>query len=59
MATNHSERGIVEQIGKLIYPRLLPYQRRRELKTLLAAILFGLLTATMLAALMIRRNLGK
>jgi hypothetical protein len=37
-------------LGKLLYPRLSPDQRRREMHFLLIALLTGLLTAGIIAA---------
>ena len=56
MTTNHFGRGIVDQIGKLIYPRLQPFQRRREMKTLVAALSVGLLMAALLTIMMFAKN---
>jgi hypothetical protein len=39
--------------GKLLYPRLQPDQRRREMHFLLIALLMGLITAGIVALLMI------
>ncbi len=36
-------------LGKLLYPRLSPDQRRRELRVLLAALLTGLVIAAAIA----------
>ena len=40
-------------LGKLLYPRLQPDQRRREMHFLLTALLTGLVTAGIIAASMI------
>jgi hypothetical protein len=40
-------------LGKLLYPRLQPDQRRRQMHVLLTALLTGLLTAGVIAAVMI------
>jgi hypothetical protein len=44
-------------LGKLLFPRLQPDQRRREMRFLLAALLAGLVIAGILAMVMIM--LGK
>jgi hypothetical protein len=40
-------------LGKLLYPRLQPDQRRREMHFLLTALLTGLLTASIIAVVII------
>jgi hypothetical protein len=40
-------------LGKLLYPRLQPDQRRREMHVLLTALLTGLITAGIIAVVMI------
>jgi hypothetical protein len=40
-------------LGKLLYPRLQPDQRRREMYFLLSALLTGLVTAGIIALVMI------
>ncbi len=39
-------------LGKLLYPRLSPDQRRREMHVRLAALLTGLVIAAVIAAVM-------
>ena len=39
--------------GKLLFPRLQPDQRRREMRVLLAALLAGLVIASTIALVMI------
>ena len=45
--------------GKLLFPRLQPDQRRREMHTLLAALLAGLVIAGITATVMILVVKGK
>ena len=45
--------------GKLLFPRLQPDQRRREMRTLLAALLAGLVIASITALVMILVVKGK
>jgi len=40
-------------LGKLLYPRLQPDQRRREMHFLLTALLTGLITAGIIAVVII------
>jgi hypothetical protein len=40
-------------LGKLLYPRLSPDQRRREMRVLLTALLTGLVTAGLIVLVMI------
>jgi hypothetical protein len=40
-------------LGKLVYPRLPPDQRRREMRHLLTALLTGLFTAAIIVLVMI------
>jgi hypothetical protein len=40
-------------LGKMLYPRLSPDQRRREMHILLTALLTGLITASIVALVMI------
>jgi hypothetical protein len=40
-------------LGKLLYPRLQPDQRRRQMHLLLTALLTGLITAGIIAVVMI------
>jgi len=47
---------ILKRMGELLYPRLQPSQRRREMKTLLLAVLTTLAFAAGMVALMISRN---
>jgi hypothetical protein len=39
--------------GKMLYPHLPPDQRRREMRVLLSALLIGLVTAGIIAVVMI------
>jgi len=40
-------------LGKLLYPRLSPDQRRREIRVLFSALLTGLITAGAIAVVLI------
>ena len=45
--------------GKLLFPRLQPDQRRREMRILLAALLTGLVIASAIALVMIAMGKAK
>jgi len=45
--------SMTPDLGKLLYPRLQPDQRRREMHFLLTALLTGLLTASIIAVVII------
>ena len=40
-------------LGKLLFPRLQPDQRRKEMRVLLGALLTGLITASLIVLVMI------
>jgi hypothetical protein len=44
---------MILSLGKLLYPRLSPDQRRREMHVLLTALLTGLVTAGIVVVVMI------
>jgi hypothetical protein len=45
-----------DRLGKWLFPRLPPYRQRREIKTLLAALVVGLFVAGIIAAILILAN---
>ena len=47
---------MTERLGKWLFPRWQPYRRERETKTLLVALLAGLVVAGILTAIIILTN---
>ena len=47
---------IIDFLGKIFFPRLQPWQRRREVKTFLTAVLVGLIFAGIAAALILLKS---
>jgi hypothetical protein len=47
---------MTERLGKWLFPRWQPYRRRRETKTLIAALLVGLVGAGIMTAIIILTN---
>jgi hypothetical protein len=48
---------VERNLGKLLFPRAEPWQRRRKFQTLLVVIVVGIITGGLLALLIIERNL--
>jgi hypothetical protein len=46
----------MNKIGKMLYPRLDRWQRRREIKRIMAAVLSGLFFAGIVGLMMILKN---
>jgi hypothetical protein len=47
---------ITDWLGKRLFPRLEPYHQRREIRTLMAALLVGVLVAGAVTGLLILMN---
>jgi len=48
----------IDQIGKILFPRLQPWQRRREIKIYIITMLTGVFFAVIIAAIIFLKNSG-
>ena len=46
----------IDRLGKLLFPRLQLWRRRREIKTILAALLIGFIFAAIIGAIILLKN---
>jgi nitrate reductase NapE component len=46
----------IDQLGKLLFPRLQPWQRERKVKTIIVVVVFALIAAGMIGGFMFLRN---
>jgi hypothetical protein len=53
---NGAKRIWTNEIGKVLYPRLQPYQRRQQMKSLFASCAVGVVFAGVVATVMIMKN---
>jgi len=49
----------LDLLGKLLFPRMQPWQRRREAKTILITLLVAVTFAAVVAAVMLLRDSGR
>jgi len=47
---------MMDRLGQWLFPRLEPYRQRRETRTLMAALVVGLLVAAMISTIIILAN---
>ena len=46
----------VDYFGKMLFPRLQPWQRRRQIKTMLMVLIVAVIFAAVVAGFMLLRN---